>query len=176
MMLLKVRLYGDPCLRKKSTPVTKIGPAERIFIEALFKTMDAHKGIGLAAPQVGVNEQIFVIDTGKEAMAVINPKILKREGQDKLDEGCLSIPRLSVMVERSKSIEVSYTAPDNQLVRRTLTGLAAKAFLHEYDHLQGILIVDYLPSAQKKQVLSQIIDGVYTGQDLTDESKHARKV
>ena len=77
---LKIRLYGDPCLETKSKAVKEVGPVERMLISAMFETMIAYKGVGLAAPQVGINEQIFVVDTGKEVFAVINPKIIKSAG------------------------------------------------------------------------------------------------
>lgn len=166
---LKVRLYGDPCLRQKSKPVKAIGPVERLLISAMFETMQAHKGIGLAAPQVGVNEQIFVVDTGKDAFAVINPKILKVSGHDESEEGCLSIPNLQVMISRAKMVDVEFTDENGQAVRARLSGLAAKVFQHENDHLQGKLIVDYLPSAQQKKAIKLIKDGAYTG--AVDDAK-----
>jgi peptide deformylase len=156
---LKVRILGDACLRQKSKPVKEVGPVERMLIAALFETMQAHKGIGLAAPQVGINEQIFVIDTGKDAFAVINPKILKATGQDEMQEGCLSIPNLQVKISRAKSIEVEFTDETNRRVRAKLSGLAAKVFQHEHDHLMGKLIIDYLSPAQQKKALKQIKEG-----------------
>ena len=72
---LKVRVLDDPVLRQKAKLVKMVGPVERMLIATMFETMEAHKGIGLAAPQVGISEQIFIIDTGKEAFAVFNPKI-----------------------------------------------------------------------------------------------------
>ena len=160
---------GDPCLREKSKPVKAVGPVERMLIAAMFETMDAYKGIGLAAPQVGVNEQIFVVDTGKDAFAVINPKILKGTGQDKTEEGCLSIPNLQVNITRAKSIDVEFMDENNHIVRARLSGMVAKVFQHEYDHLQGKLIVDYLSVAEQKKILKEIKDGVFTG-----EGEHAR--
>ena len=157
---LKVRVYGDPCLRAVSKPVKEVGPVERMLITAMFETMDAHKGIGLAAPQVGINEQIFIVDTGKDAFAVINPKILKYHGTDTMEEGCLSIPNVHVPIKRATSIDVEFTDENNQLVRARLSGLAAKVFQHENDHLLGKLIIDYLSPAEQKKLLQQMKDGV----------------
>ena len=78
---LKIRLYGDPCLEIKSKAVKEVGPVERMLIAAMFETVIACKGVGLAAPQVGINEQIFVVDTGQEVFAAINPKIIKSAGR-----------------------------------------------------------------------------------------------
>jgi peptide deformylase len=97
----------------------------------------------LAAPQVGISEQIFVVDTGKDSFAVINPKILNATGSEAMEEGCLSIPDVHVVIKRATTIDVEFIDENNQKVRAKLSGLAAKVFQHEYDHLQGKLIIDY---------------------------------
>jgi peptide deformylase len=140
---LKVRQLGDPVLRQKAKPVKEVGPVERMLISAMFETMEANKGIGLAAPQVGISEQIFVVDTGKDSFAVINPKILNATGSEAMEEGCLSIPDVHVVIKRATTIDVEFIDENNQKVRAKLSGLAAKVFQHEYDHLQGKLIIDY---------------------------------
>ncbi len=162
-MILKVRLYGDSCLREKSKPVKAVGPAERMLIASMFETMRAQKGIGLAAPQVGINEQIFVVDTGKDSFAIINPKIIKAAGAQDSEEGCLSIPNLHVNVQRAKELEVEFIDEDNEPVRAKISGLLAKVFQHENDHLQGKLIIDYLSPTDRKKVLKDIKDGIYVG-------------
>ncbi len=162
-MQLKVRLYGDPCLTTKSKSVKEVGPAERMLIASMFDTMYAQKGVGLAAPQVGINEQIFIVDTGKDAFAVINPKIIRATGAEVGEEGCLSIPHLQVEIKRAKELEVEFLDEDNQLVRAKISGLLAKVFQHENDHLQGKLIIDYLSPADRRHVLKEIKDGVYVG-------------
>ncbi len=151
---LKVRVLGDPILRQKAKPVKIVGAVERMLIATMFETMEAHKGIGLAGPQVGIAEQIFVVDTGKEAFAVINPKILKSSGGEIMEEGCLSIPNVHVNVKRATAIEVEFTDEENHLVRAKLSGLTAKVFQHEFDHLQGKLIIDYLSPADQKKILN----------------------
>ena len=173
---LKVRIYGDPCLRAKSKPVKEVGPVERMLIAAMFETMRAHKGIGLAAPQVGINEQIFVVDTGKEYFAAINPKIIKSTGVEAMEEGCLSIPKVIVNVKRSKTVLVEFMDEDSRHVQATLTGLTAKVFQHEHDHLQGKLILDYLPAALRQEIAAQIKDGTYKGKDSDDDHGDKRKI
>ena len=177
MMLgpLKVRLYGDPCLEAKSKPVKEVGPVERMLIQAMFETMDACKGVGLAAPQVGINEQIFVVDTGKEAFVAINPRILKVFGSETMEEGCLSIPRVLVDVKRAKTVWVEFTDQENRLVRAELSGLTAKVFQHEFDHLQGKLILDYLSPKDRSRIVSQIKNGSFTGKVLGEEENDNRK-
>lgn len=162
-MVLKIRLYGDPCLTAKSKPVQKVGVAERMLIASMFETMRAQKGVGLAAPQVGINEQIFVVDTGKDALAAINPKIIRVSGSEVGEEGCLSIPYLQVSIKRAKDLEVEFIDENDHLVRAKISGLLAKVFQHEYDHLQGKLILDYLPLPERRVVLRDIKDGIYTG-------------
>src|SRR6202789_356477 len=173
---LKVRLYGDPCLETKSKQVKEVGPVERMLIAAMFETMVACKGVGLAAPQVGINEQIFVVDTGKEVFAAINPKIIRTAGSEVMEEGCLSIPRVLVDVKRAKTLWVEFTDEDNRQVRAQLNGLVAKVFQHEYDHLQGKLILDYLPAKDRSRILSQMKKGSYTGNVLGDDDENTRKI
>jgi len=173
---LKVRLFGDPCLEAKSKAVKEVGPVERMLIAAMFETMAAYKGVGLAAPQVGINEQIFVVDTGKEAFAVINPKIIKIAGSEVMEEGCLSIPRVLVDVKRAKTVWVEFTDAENHRVRAELNGLLAKVFQHEYDHLHGKLILDYLAPKDRARIVSLIKKGSYTGNVLgpDDDNKKRR--
>src|SRR3990167_1175310 len=139
---LKIRIYGDPCLRKKSKAVKKVGPGERLLIASMIETMHNSKGIGLAAPQVGVNEQIFVADVGEGPMAIINPRILKKSGREAMEEGCLSLPDVSVKIRRAKKIIVSFLNENNQKVQKPFGGLLARVILHETDHLRGKLIID----------------------------------
>jgi len=153
---LKIRVYGDPCLQIKSKAVKEVGPVERMLIAAMFETMIAYRGVGLAAPQVGINEQIFVVDTGKEVFAAINPKIIKTAGREVMEEGCLSVPLALVEIKRAKTVWVEFIDQDNAQVRAKLDGLAAKAFQHEYDHLQGKLILDYLGPKDRSKILSQM--------------------
>jgi peptide deformylase len=173
---LKIRLYGDPCLEIKSKTVKEVGPVERMLIAAMFETMVACKGVGLAAPQVGINEQIFVVDTGKEIFAAINPKIIKSAGSEVMEEGCLSIPRVLVDVKRAKTLWVEFVDQENRHIRAQLTGLTAKVFQHEYDHLQGKLILDYLPLKDRLTILSQMKKGSYMGNVLGEDDGNSRKI
>lgn len=161
---LKIRIYGDPCLRKKSLTVKEVGPAERMLIAAMVETMHESKGVGLAAPQVGINQQIFVFDVGDGPEAVINPRILKKWGSAVMEEGCLSIPGVLVNVKRPEEILVKYTDENNKTVQRECTELLARVFLHETDHLNGKLIVDYAGLGQKVQLREKL-------KELTEKSK-----
>ncbi|MBF0510977.1 MAG: peptide deformylase [Candidatus Omnitrophica bacterium] len=185
---LKVRIFPDPCLQVKSKPVGQVGAVERMLIAAMFETMHACKGVGLAAPQVGINEQIFVVDTGKDVFVAINPKILKPSEWPKgtfheksaaletMDEGCLSVPRLLVPVKRPKSIFVEFTDQDNHQVRAQLKGLVARVFQHELDHLNGKLILEYLPVKERARIIQQIKDGSYIGKALDNDDGRRTKI
>ena len=148
-MLLKIRTYGDPCLRKKSKAVKDVGPSERFLINAMIETMHSYKGIGLAAPQIGLNEQIFVADVGDGPMVFINPQITKKTGADVMEEGCLSIPDVLIKVKRAQSIEVIFTDENNRKMQLKCGGLLAKVIQHETDHLNGKLIIDYSSIPEK---------------------------
>lgn len=152
---MTIRIYGDPCLRKKSAEVKSIGPGERLFIKALMAAMYENKGVGLAAPQVGINQQIFVADTGDGMgpQAFINPKLVKKSTiTQKMEEGCLSIPGVNISVKRPAKILVKYTDEDGQLIEREMDGLLARVFQHESDHLHGKLIIDYASLTQKAKI------------------------
>ena len=153
---LKVRLYGDPILRQKAVEVKEVGPAERILIASMIETMHGHKGIGLAAPQVGVSEQIFVADIGDGPVIVVNPKIIARGGQEVREEGCLSIPGIVLNVKRPKKIRVRYLNEDNQTIERDYADLLARVILHETDHLKGKLIIDYASLIQQRKIKKQL--------------------
>jgi peptide deformylase len=155
---LTIRLYGDPVLRKKAAAVTRVGPGERILIKAMMAAMYENKGVGLAAPQVGISQQIFVADSGDGPVAIINPKIIKKAGNIKVEEGCLSIPGIQVKISRPEEIWVQYTDENGDKVERHLTELLARIFLHENDHLQGKLIVDYASLAQKALFRKKLSD------------------
>ena len=149
---LTIRTYGDPCLRERSKPIKEIGPSEGIFFEILAKTMCERDGVGLAAPQVGVNKRIFVADMGEGPVIFVNPKILKKSNPTFLEEGCLSVPGIVVNVQRPENITVEYIDHVNHRVRREYSGLTAKIFQHEADHLDGKLIIDYAKGKEKEEI------------------------
>jgi peptide deformylase len=146
---LKIRQIGDPCLRKKSLAVKEVGPAQRLLIQSMIETMYEEKGVGLAAPQVGVNERILIADIGEGTLVVINPKVLKRTGIEVMEEGCLSVPETIVKVKRPKKILLKYIDENNRALEKVFEGLMARVILHETDHLNGKLIVDYAGFFQK---------------------------
>ena len=153
---LKIRIYGDPILRRKALPVKAVGPAERMLIAAMMETMYAHKGIGLAAPQVGISEQIFVADIGEGPLVLVNPQILQRSGSALKEEGCLSIPGVMVNIKRPQKIRVRYLNEDNTMMEQEYSDLLARVILHETDHLKGKLMIDYASLLQQRRLKKKL--------------------
>lgn len=147
--ILVVRTIGDPCLRQSSVPLDHVGPGERILIKAMIETMYSEEGVGLAAPQVGVNKQLFVVDVGDGPMALINPKIVESSGSSVVEEGCLSVPNGYVKIERAERIVVKFLDEQNNQKEMECTKLLSRAIQHECDHLEGKLIVDYATDEEK---------------------------
>lgn len=141
--MLEIRKYPDPVLCKQCQEVKKINQEIRDLTREMLETMYQHEGIGLAAPQVGVEKRIIVVDIGKGPIILINPKILEvSQEADFMTEGCLSLPNTFVKVERAKKIVVEGFDEYGKQVKLKATGLTARAIQHEVDHLSGILIID----------------------------------
>jgi len=146
-MILLIRIWGDPILTKKAKAVDRITAKERQLIADMMETMEAADGAGLAAPQVGVAQRIFVFRIGEEMHALINPKITLREGKRVQPEGCLSIPGVQANVERAARVVITGRDERNKTVEYECEdseeqGRAASAAQHELDHLDGVLFLD----------------------------------
>ncbi len=142
MALRKVRVDGDPILRKVSKEVKKIDSKLEILIQDMIETMRYENGIGLASPQVGVLKRLIVIDIGEEPIVAINPVIESNEGKVEDIEGCLSVPNLRGKVDRPEKIKVKYINQSGEEVTIDAEGYIARVFCHEIDHLNGILYTD----------------------------------
>ena len=146
---LEIKKYPDSFLRRKTLTVKEVTEKEaRLFKEMLF-TMRHFAGIGLAAPQIGIAQNLIVADIGEGAVMLANPRILRAKGSGKLEEGCLSIPGITVNIERPFEIIVSGLNENNQLIEIEAKGLLARVLQHEIDHLKGRLIIDYLNLLEK---------------------------
>ncbi len=152
MAILDLHLLGSPVLRQRSAEVASVDPEVRRFIADLFETMDAAKGVGLAANQVGVARRVAVVGVENERLAMVNPVIVSAEGSSRAEEGCLSVPDAYGDVERPERIVLEALGADGKPYRREAAGLLARAIQHEIDHLDGILFLDHL-SALKRQLL-----------------------
>ncbi|HEU5153304.1 MAG TPA: peptide deformylase [Gemmatimonadales bacterium] len=155
MSLLPLHLLGSPVLRERSAEVSAVDEEVRQFVDDLFETMHAAKGVGLAANQVGVARRVAVVETEEEKLVLINPVILDAEGRDTAEEGCLSIPKVYADVTRPEKVVLEATDRDGNRYTKTLDGLAARAVQHEIDHLDGILFVDHLGLLKRKRILSK---------------------
>ena len=154
---LKLRYYGDPVLRKFARPVKSVGPAERLIIKEMIRAMYDFDGAGLAAPQVGIDEQIFVADAGDGPFVIINPEVLEITGKETFfEEGCLSLPGIRINVKRPEMIQVRYMDETGRVFERGLAGLMAKIFQHEGDHLFGRMIIDYASPEEREKFKVQL--------------------
>lgn len=161
-MLYKVVKWGDPVLETPAAPVTNFGTPElRQLIEDMFETMYANKGVGLAAPQIGLSQRLAVVDTsaGEDpAMrrVLINPTITVREGRVVDEEGCLSIPGFRENVARALEVVVEGKDVEGADVRLEVRELMSRAFQHEIDHLDGILFLQHLSPLKRDLIKRKI--------------------
>ncbi|MBP3821330.1 peptide deformylase [bacterium] len=150
MAIKRVLHYGEPSLREPSKEVHKVSKKINDLVRDLFDTMYAQNGVGLAAPQIGVNLRVFVIDASTkeeplEPMVFINPKIIKKSGAIKSNEGCLSFPEAYADVVRYENVMIKATNEHGKPFVMEVKGgnLLARAIQHENDHLDGILFIDH---------------------------------
>lgn len=142
MAIRNLRFEGDPILRKTSKEVKEITPKIVELVDDMLETMYESNGVGLAAPQVGILKRIVVIDVGEGPIVLINPEIIKTEGSQTGDEGCLSVPGKAGTVTRPNEVIVRFMGEDGEWYELEGTELLARAICHECDHLDGKLYVD----------------------------------
>lgn len=144
--------YPDPVLRKRCEPIPVFGPELARLAERMFELMHRGEGVGLAAPQVGLSVRIFVSNaTGEpqDNLAVINPEFVELTGAAELDEGCLSIPGVTVKMRRSKRAVMRFRDVAGIEQERSAEDLLARIWQHEFDHLEGRLIIDQMSDADE---------------------------
>ena len=158
-MIYPVSVFGDPILRKKAEPVTSDFQDLKGFIENMFDTMYNSDGVGLAAPQVGKAIRIFVIDSDIDdeeelpgiKKAFINPEIVEKSGDEwVMNEGCLSLPEIREDVLRPETVKIKYFDEEFNEHIETYSGFTSRVIQHEYDHLEGVMFVDYLNPLRKR--------------------------
>ena len=142
MAIYRIVEMGDAVLREKSKPVLQITPNIIKLLHNMADTLRDVKGVGLAAPQIGISKRVVVIDVGEGLIELINPEIVARNGMETDSEGCLSIPGLVGDVPRSATVKVRALNREGKQVELNGDGLLARAFQHEIDHLDGLLFVD----------------------------------
>jgi peptide deformylase len=161
MAIRSILQYPDKRLRSRAEPVSAVTPEIVALIEDMKETMYAAPGCGLAAPQIGVDLRIFIIDTAGEdepsALKVfINPEIVAREGKAVWEEGCLSFPGVHEEIERAAKVTVRALDEKGQKVELTAEGLLGVAVQHENDHLDGVLMIDHMGVLKRKMALRKM--------------------
>jgi peptide deformylase len=162
----EIRLIGDPVLRQRAVEVADVDGKLVQLAEDMLTTMYEAPGLGLAAPQVGVQKRLFVYDIGEGPQVVVNPVIEETRGEWGYDEGCLSIPGMSFELIRPKEVHlVGYDLDGNELSVEA-DELLARAFQHELDHLDGVLFIERLSDEDRKAAMKLIREQRLTAADL----------
>lgn len=161
MAILPIRIYPDPVLRVKCKPVTEFDAALRKLAADMVQTMLAAPGVGLAAPQVGVELRLALVDTSVGETPgmlriLVNPEIVRREGFETDTEGCLSLPGITDKVDRPFNVTVRAQDLDGNPYELEAEGYEARAICHEVDHLDGILFTDHLRGLRKERCRRQL--------------------
>ncbi|GAB6157372.1 peptide deformylase [Desulfotomaculum varum] len=151
MAVYQIVEIGDPVLREKAKPVKEITPNILKLLDNMADTMYAAKGVGLAAPQIGVSKRVIVVDVGEGLVELINPEILEASGQVTDTEGCLSVPGMIGEVARADKLTVKGLNRQGKEVVYRVKGFMARAFQHEIDHLEGIIFVDKASNLRKAE-------------------------
>jgi peptide deformylase len=156
-MIREIIIWPDPVLKEIAKPIDRVDDAIRRLLDDMSETMYAADGVGLAAPQIAVGKRCIVIDTsprqeGQKLIHLVNPRIVKTEGETTYNEGCLSIPGEAEEVERAAKVWVRAHGRDGKAFELECEGLLAIAVQHEYDHLQGTLFVDHLSSLKRELI------------------------
>jgi peptide deformylase len=149
---LKIILWPDPRLTKNSAAVETFDPSLEVLTKRMFELMRESKGVGLAAPQVGQNLRLFVMNpTGKpeDDRVYVNPALFDAEGQEEDEEGCLSLPNIKINVFRDKTVRIEAKDIQGKPISETATGYVARIWQHEFDHLNGIMLTDRMGPVAK---------------------------
>lgn len=158
-MLGKIYIIGEQILRKKTALVERVGHEERQLFDQMLKLMRKAKGIGLAANQAGLDKRMCVICVEDKIWKLANPEIIKKSGSETSEEGCLSLPGITVNVKRASCLTCRALNENNAQIEFEALGLLARAIQHEVDHLLGKMIIDYA-SPLEKLALKEKIKGL----------------
>lgn len=142
MELITVDSPKAAVLRRRAKPVGKVTTEVQRLVDAMIEAMHGYNGVGLAAPQIGVSKRVFVAEVGDHVYAMIDPEIVRREGQETATEACLSIPGIAADVPRSAIVTVRAKSRRGRGMTVSASGLLARVFQHEIDHLDGVLFLD----------------------------------
>lgn len=160
MALLKILEYPDPRLRTRAVPVEAVDDEIRRLIDDMLETMYAAPGVGLAATQVDIHKRLLVVDVSEikdRPLCLINPEIVEKDGVEVSEEGCLSVPGVTELVERAEHIKVRALDRNGDAFELETKGLLAVCIQHEVDHLEGKLFVDYLSELKRQRIKKKLI-------------------
>jgi peptide deformylase len=162
MGLRRVRVYGDPVLRRKAKPIDEVDGSVEKLVEEMFEVLEEEGGIGLAAPQIGVPLRLIIVsipgDQGREELALVNPVVTQPEGWQEYEEGCLSVPGIYEKVRRRAKITVEALDLAGAPIALTYEKFPATVFQHELDHLDGVLFIDRLPRMKRRMLEKELAE------------------
>ena len=155
MSVLDIHVLGAPILRQETQPVAAMTPELRQLVDDMFETMYVAKGIGLAAPQVGRRERLFVADVDDQPLVLVNPEVVLAEGTARGEEGCLSIPEIYGDVDRAARVVMRGLDREGRTIEVEATELLARCMQHELDHLNGKLFLDHLGLFKRRSAMQK---------------------
>ena len=158
MSTYAIRVFGDPVLKQRAKDVADIDGALVGVVNTMVETMYDASGVGLAAPQVGVQKRFFTYDVGEGPQVIFNPEVVDTEGEWTYEEGCLSIPGFHFEIVRPKLVTIAGIDIDGDAVTVQGDELLGRVFLHEIDHLDGVLMIDRLDHDERKRALTELRD------------------
>ena len=176
MATLEILHFPAPRLRTPAKPVEAVDDEIRRLVDDMFETMYAAPGIGLAATQVNVARRVVVIDLSEEKnrpLCLVNPEILSRDGEEEMEEGCLSVPGIYEKVRRADRVRVRALNRDGEAFELDADGLLAVCIQHEIDHLDGKLFVDYLSQLKRQRIKTKLTKNQRQGTTPAPRRRHA---
>ena len=155
MAVIKITEYPEEVLGKIGQPVTKFDAELADLCAEMFETMYEAEGVGLAAPQIGLNLRLFVMDCEGIKLIAANPEIIETSGEQSSQEGCLSLGKVPAVVVRPETVKLKALDENGDWFEREASGYAARCFLHETDHCNGTLFIDHLPKMRREMVVKR---------------------
>ena len=152
----KICIYGESILRKKAKPIKSVGKDEKKILDQMLSIMRDSGGVGLAAPQIGLQKRLIVIEYNDSLLMLANPRIIKKEGVDLMEEGCLSFPEITVKIKRPKKVVIEALNKESKKIKIEADEILSRALQHEIDHLDGKLIIDYANLIDKFKIRNHI--------------------
>ncbi len=155
MAVRKITEYPEKILAEVGKPITKFDESLEKLCADMFETMYDAEGVGLAAPQIGLSLRLFVMDCEGVKLVAANPEIIHKEGEQSVQEGCLSVGKVPAVVVRAEKVTLRAQDTKGEWFERTAEGYAARAFQHETDHCNGKLFIDHLPKMRREMVVKK---------------------